>query len=104
LNVKANGEIISTIISSRDATIFASSVKLNRSHPHRLARLVGIFPPSRATFFHDFDIETIVARQLEYSVSHFIDCHSAARTFTALQDIISSHHLLTSENRKRRTV
>jgi len=38
--------------------------KLNRSHPHRLARLVGIFPPSRATFFHDFDIETIVARQL----------------------------------------
>jgi hypothetical protein len=91
LNVKANGEIISTIISSRDATIFASPMKLNRSRPHRSARLAGIFPASRATFFRDCDIETIVARQFEYSVSHFIDCHLAARTLTGSLDIISSH-------------
>jgi hypothetical protein len=72
LNVKANGEIISPIIASRDATIFACS------RPHRSACLAGIFSAGRATFFGDCDIETIVARQFEYSVSHFIDCLTAS--------------------------
>jgi hypothetical protein len=97
LNVKANGEIISTIISSRDATIFVSPVKLNQSRPPRVALLAGIFSPGRATFFRAFDIEAIFARQFEYSVSHFIDCPSAARTLTASLNIISSHR----KNRKR---
>jgi hypothetical protein len=82
LNVKANGEIISPIITSRDATILAPPVKLDQSRPSRAARFAGISWASRATFFRDFDIETIVARQFEYSVSHFIDCLAASLNIT----------------------
>jgi hypothetical protein len=64
---------------------FASPAKLYRSGPRRPARLAGIFSAGRATFFGECDIETIVARQFEYSVSDFIDC------LTASLNIICAH-------------
>jgi hypothetical protein len=83
LNVKANGEIISTrycyavkrFLRPRQARIGHDRCAGERFAPVRVAQ--------QTTFFSDSKNETIVARERKSSVSHFIDCDPVARKLCA---------------------
>jgi hypothetical protein len=78
--VKANGEIISTIPLFCDQTVLRrqqSSIEL-KSMWRRALRANSCLPADNAR--QGDESEMIVAGSLEYSVSHFIDCHLVART------------------------
>jgi sulfonate transport system substrate-binding protein len=81
--VKANGEIISTLISSRDETVFVRSQDMQRPAPIQFCRLPTSSYRTEDTFHLRASNETIIAGASRYSVSHFIDCEPVARTLGA---------------------
>jgi hypothetical protein len=81
--VQANGEIISTIISLRDETVFAVSTNVHRSNFDSIPTVSSISRWAAGSLHHNLKIETIIARALQYLVGHFIDCNPVTRRLLA---------------------
>ena len=81
--MKANGEIISTLISSRDETVFVRSQDMQQPAPIQFCRRPTSSCRAADTFHLRVSNETIIAGASKYSVSHFIDCEPVARTLGA---------------------
>jgi predicted xylose isomerase-like sugar epimerase len=68
------------ISSLHDATVSDRSTNRHHVGSIRNRRPEAIFRSRADNFHHTLNRETIIARALKYTVSHFIDCDAVART------------------------